>query len=74
MEKKRGNEIFASFCLGGTSKLGNDLAQPTPSVMTRRTQPQSRHGTFRGYSETCQTCLESALGGGERVVELLNFA
>jgi len=81
MEKKRGNENFASFCLGGTSKFGNDLAQPTPSVsydstsiLHTRTQPRSRRGTFRGCSERCQTRLEGVLDGEEQVVELLNFA
>lgn len=29
MGKKGESENFVSFCLGGTSKLGNDLAQPT---------------------------------------------
>ena len=32
MEKKRGNENFASFWPVGTSKFGNVLAQPPPQL------------------------------------------
>lgn len=74
-------EIFASFCSVGTSKFGNDLAQPTPSGVTRpatktvrRTQPQAAPGTFRGCSDMRPDASYGGLGGQEQVVELLNFA
>ena len=71
-------EIFASFCSVGTSKFGNDLAQPTPSGVTRPATKtytaQAAPGTFRGCPEMRPDASYGGLGSQEQVVELLNFA